>query len=72
MCVCVCVLLAVQVRYVRFFRYFFANNVFVIALLALALLSAIYLVRRREGVENTNPLKGVPEAYLCTCVLLPS
>lgn len=37
---------AVQVRYVRFFRYFFANNVFVIALLALALLSAIYLVRR--------------------------
>lgn len=33
-----------QVRYVRFFRYFFANNVFVIALLVLALLSAIWLV----------------------------
>lgn len=33
----------VQVRYMKFFRYFFANNVFVIALLVLALLAAVYL-----------------------------
>ena len=36
-----------QVRYMRFFRYFFTNNVFVIALLMLALLSAMYLVRNK-------------------------
>ncbi|CAM9476919.1 unnamed protein product [Ectocarpus sp. 13 AM-2016] len=33
----------VQVRYVRFFRYFFENNVFIIALLILAVFSGIYL-----------------------------
>ncbi|CAM9758325.1 unnamed protein product [Scytosiphon promiscuus] len=36
----------VQVRYVRFFTYFFANNVFIYALLLIALLSAIYLSRK--------------------------
>lgn len=34
----------VQVRYVRFFRYFFENNVFIIALLILAVFSGVYLV----------------------------
>ncbi|CBJ30937.1 conserved unknown protein [Ectocarpus siliculosus] len=33
----------VQVRYVRFFRYFFENNVFIIALLILTVFSGIYL-----------------------------
>eukprot|EP00752_Nemacystus_decipiens_P006149 g5547.t1 len=49
----------VQVRYVRFFRYFFANNVFVIALLALALLSAIYLSCR--PVDSPVSAKNIQE-----------
>ena len=34
-----------QIRYLKFFNYFWANNVFIYAFLAIALLSLIYLVR---------------------------
>ncbi|CAM9531872.1 unnamed protein product, partial [Choristocarpus tenellus] len=32
-----------QVRYVRFFRYFYESNTFIYALLILSILSSIYL-----------------------------
>ncbi|CAM9791420.1 unnamed protein product [Discosporangium mesarthrocarpum] len=45
----------VQVRYVRFFRFFYENNIFIYALLGFSLLSALYLVscgRSRPGAPN--------------------
>lgn len=36
----------------RFFKYFFANNVFVIALLALSLMSAVYLVSKVDEIDG--------------------
>ncbi|CAM9149253.1 unnamed protein product [Pylaiella littoralis] len=49
----------VQVRFMRFFRYFFENNVFIIAFLALALLSAIYLSCR--PVDSPVSAKNIQE-----------
>ncbi|CAM9149336.1 unnamed protein product [Pylaiella littoralis] len=49
----------VQVRFMRFFKYFFENNVFIIAFLALALLSAIYLSWR--PVDSPVSAKNIQE-----------
>eukprot|EP00639_Heterosigma_akashiwo_P015729 CAMPEP_0206385890 /NCGR_PEP_ID=MMETSP0294-20121207/15568_1 /ASSEMBLY_ACC=CAM_ASM_000327 /TAXON_ID=39354 /ORGANISM="Heterosigma akashiwo, Strain CCMP2393" /LENGTH=528 /DNA_ID=CAMNT_0053836735 /DNA_START=77 /DNA_END=1663 /DNA_ORIENTATION=+ len=38
----------VQIKYMKFFNYFFANNVFVIILLVLAGLSTVYLILRPQ------------------------
>eukprot|EP00904_Undaria_pinnatifida_P004533 jgi/Undpi1/14080/HiC_scaffold_9.g03731.m1 len=49
----------VQVRYIRFFKYFFANNVFIIALLLLSLCSVLYLSCR--PVDSPVSAKNIQE-----------
>lgn len=44
----------VQVRYLRFFRYFYVNDVFIWMLLLLTLLSAIYLGCKRNDVSAST------------------
>nr|AFA52586.1 hypothetical protein [Vaucheria litorea] len=55
-------ILNVQVRYLRFFQFFYANNVFVYALLILTVLSSIYLAVRPS--DSSNKAKIVRETLI--------
>ena len=63
------VIFSSTMRYLKFFRYFWAYNAFLFAILAVVLLSAIYFVRTRHmwagALPLPLPLELPPHAVLC-------